>query len=284
MIDTNRYDELTGGKHTTLHEWNIPGHTVAWMLYEGTDIYGKRFIGRDLYCECDFLFREEEYIDLEGNTKKRPVKTQDSFNCPEKEKVRAEVKKESRNYYRNVWENLELKETVMHIFDLVDTDGKWLGQRTPGLIYVQEVAELLEREPAEIWRVCDRLFAEERLDLNGAILRPYEPRFRFPIEIQNLFKLVIEEPLGWPNGEAGDFALYDLEQAIHLNTPYRHGKDLFWEHNYPHLSRVYLFEFGLRWMHLAFKEAGCDAETQKHLNILMKELHRMWREIHSSEE
>lgn len=51
--------------------------------------------------------------------------------------------------------------------------------------------------------------------------------FRFPEEIQRLFAYIIEEPLGWPNGGAGDVFVSELEKVIHEHTRFKHGNDAF---------------------------------------------------------
>jgi len=158
----------------------------------------------------------------------------------------------------------------MDIFTRVK-DGEWLGQHYANMIYAQEVAELLDIKGPAIWGYCDTLYAEERLELNGAILTDYEKRFRFPIEIQQLLAMLVEEPLGWPNGDAGDGFLYTLEHAIHEHTDYKSGKDAFWKENFPHIAPHHLLSFGMLWIELALSRVATDDNAARDLWYLDKE-------------
>ena len=81
-------------------------------------------------------------------------------------------------------------------------------------------------------------------------------RFRFPAEIQNILRYIIEEPLGWPNGEAGDCFLSEIECAISDNTNYESGKDAFGVGgNYPRLSPQVLFVFHSVLLQSLFEQA-----------------------------
>lgn len=246
-IDTTAYSKTTETRHTVLREWNQNGHAVAWMRYEGINIYDEPYEGEDLYCECDFEHELEEYQDKDGNKQTRIMRTRDSFHCEAKDEVRELLKQEARGKHLKSWRKMGTKRATYNIFRRVQK-GEYLGQRYPSIIYVQEVAELLKKEEQLVRKACAELFKEEKMDLNGAILSAYVKRFRFPKEIQQLLRYIIEEPLGWPNGDAGDGFVYALEEAIHENTNYKHGKDAFWEENYPNLSWHHLTSFGLRWL------------------------------------
>ena len=72
-----------------------------------------------------------------------------------------------------------------------------------------------------------------------------EARFQFPEEIRDLFRYMVEEPLGWPNGEAGDFFLATLEGAVQAaNLPDRNA---FGGENHPHIAPHHLLAFGVQW-------------------------------------
>ncbi len=168
--------------------------------------------------------------------------------CEAKEALReVHAKKVSSEYGSEAWKNKDTQEKILDIWRRVNL-GEYLGQWHGNMIYVQEVARLLEHPEATIWRACRELFKEEKLDLNGAILWQYKSRFRFPKELQSLMAYIIEEPLGWPNGDAGDGFIHTLEAAIHKHTPYKHGKTAFGEENYPNLAAHHLVSFGLRFL------------------------------------
>jgi hypothetical protein len=50
------FEAADGMKYTAERSMMIDGHEVAWMFYEGEDIYGKPFSGHQLMCDCDFVF------------------------------------------------------------------------------------------------------------------------------------------------------------------------------------------------------------------------------------
>lgn len=49
-------------------------------------------------------------------------------------------------------------------------DGEFVGQRVAGILYVQDVAALLDGEMADVMPAVEKLSAEKRLALNGMIL------------------------------------------------------------------------------------------------------------------
>lgn len=179
------------------------------------------------------------------------------------------LRNEARARLGDHWRSLGPKEAILDIFRRVHS-GENFGEGWAGIIYVQEVAELLGISEYAVWKHCDELFTEERIDLNGAILIPYVRRFRFPKEIQDLFRLMIELPLGWPNGDAGDCFLAELEGAIgaiHEGARFPSGKDAFGE-NYPHIRPFHLAMFGVKWAQIAADRAeGGDGAEFRALNL-----------------
>ena len=176
------------------------------------------------------------------------------------------VKKARQEYASVVWKDKDSNEKILDIFRRV-TAGEYLGQWQGHMIYVQEVARLLETPEAEIWRACRTLFVEEKLDLNGAILTQYKARFRFPKELQSLMAYIIEEPLGWPNGDAGDCFVHALEAAIHEHTPYKHGKASFGDENYPNLAPHHLVSFGLSFLERGLAGLLSDKQERDGLDL-----------------
>ncbi len=187
--------------------------------------------------------------------------------CSAKQALSEVYAKKAREEYASVaWKDRDSKEKILDIFRSVSA-GEYLGQWQGYMIYVQEVAKLLEIPEADIWRACRTLFAEEKLDLNGAILYEYKPRFRFPKELQTLMAYVIEEPLGWPNGDAGDCFIHTLEAAIHKHTPFQHGKTAFGEENYPNLAPHHLVAFGLMFLEKGLLGITADKQERDGLDL-----------------
>lgn len=236
-LDLTALDARLRAEHTSRREWEIAGHPVAWLSFRGEDVAGNSYSGEGLYCECD----------LEPG----------SAVCPAKEQVWPLLLEEARAANRARWQELSLEDGVFDIFNRVRA-GERLGQRHEKMIYLQEVSALLERPQQEVFSASERLYAKEQLDLAGSVLIPYEPRFRFPRELQALIALIHEEPLGWPNGEAGDGLLHALESAIGEHTRFKHGRDAF-HGSWPHLEPRHLTAFALRWLQGALAQGTLSA-------------------------
>ncbi len=187
--------------------------------------------------------------------------------CPAKQALgEIYTTKARQEYASEAWKDKDPKDKILDIFRRI-TAGEYLGQWQGYMIYVQEVARLLEIPEAAIWQACRELFKEEKLDLNGAILCEYKARFRFPKELQSLLAYIIEEPLGWPNGDAGDCFIQTLEAAIHEHTPYQHGKIAFGEENYPNLAPHHLVSFGLLFLEKGLLEITADKKERDGLDL-----------------
>lgn len=256
MIDFERAGEMKRISFTRPQDhpqgWLIDGHEVAWLEFHGTRPDGSTYSGKELYCECDFV---------EGSAP--------TF-CEHKKTVYGRLREAAKDQFGQEWLAFGHKEAILDIFKRASAKEQ-LFEHHHGIIYIQEIAELLGISEKDIWALCDELFAEEKLDLNGAILTPYLSRFRFPKEIQNLFAYMKEEPLGWPNGEAGDCFLEELEGVIHKNTRFKHGKDAFWKENYPHIAPHHLLHFGLNWMAIAIGRAENNAKACEDLKCFKLE-------------
>ncbi|MEK7498395.1 MAG: hypothetical protein AAB611_00870, partial [Patescibacteria group bacterium] len=126
-----------------------------------------------MLCECE--------LDYETNDKGWLIHKRDSHKCKAQKTVFGLVQKDAKKKCGAHWNSLGHKEAIMDIFARVKS-GEWLGQRYSKMIYAQEVAELLGIKGPEIWGYCDALYAEERLELNGAILADYQPEFVDPVQ------------------------------------------------------------------------------------------------------
>jgi hypothetical protein len=235
-----RYDKLVS--HV------IDGIEVAWMSSVGKQPDGSIHHACGLYTDCDFRIET-----IDGRLVR--VSKNDEFDtrCREALKKAQELWfSQTRKVYPE-WAAMDIHDAILDIFRRV-SEGTWLGQRYPKMIYAQEVAKLLgvgnpNAFTNAAFKACAELEEQEKLALHGSILAPYVARFRFPIEIQDLLRYIIEEPLGWPNGEAGDCALSVIEATIGEYTQFKHGKNLVHAHNFPHIAPHHLVHFGLVWIH-----------------------------------
>lgn len=262
----------TSGKHfeglafTRLHGWEHNGHEVALMRVENTQSEPP-VSDTHLMCECDF--QTEDVTDDDGKVIGH-THTNDPHECASKEAIRELVKAQCQASCQAVLAEKGLKEAILAVYDRVKA-GEYLGQAYPSMIYAQEVAKLLDAEPAKLMGALEELFAEEKLDLNGMILTDYVRRFRFPREVQWLFRMMVEAPLGWPNGDAGEIFLHEIEGAINEHTDYKHGKDAFHEHNFPHVDPMHLIEFGHAFLGMTLLQADEDERVRHALEHIDKE-------------
>jgi len=244
-IDFAKSDPQGVLRFTVLRQWNFDGHEVVLVTLENikTDYECK---SDEVMCECDFADN----------------RSLDAHKCPSKQRARDEVAAESRAKYGGQWKTMDLKDAILDVYGRVRKHKEYLGEYHPGTLYVHDVARILDRDLGELHPACRQLFVEEKLDFNGMILCDYESRFRFPQEIQQLFRYLVEEPLGWPNGEAGDCMLATIEAAINEHTDYKHGKQAFWEHNYPNIEPHLLIMFGTIWLETALVRLEADPKAK----------------------
>ena len=210
------------------------GHEVALMRL--TNKKKPSVSSVHLMCECDFDTKpckneKGEVIGLEHR--------RDPEACPSKKAVRKRIQGEARKKHGERWKQMPPAAAVLDIYLRVK-NGEYLGQHYSEIIYYQEVSELLGLSEQEGWKACDRLFSEEKLDLNGAILTDYVRRFRFPLEMESFIRYVYEEPLGSPNGDAGDGFLYDQERRLQRRLGFKSGREAFGNKHWPHLDPVFL--------------------------------------------
>ncbi|MBI4991834.1 MAG: hypothetical protein HZB99_01310 [Candidatus Harrisonbacteria bacterium] len=285
-INRRNLREPGGIRWKILQSWIENGHEVAWMEYRGINVRDEPFFGEQLHCECYFDYQRKRMKCGDGKWRVGTVRSsdKDEYRCPAIKKVRESLIKKAAEANKERWQNLGWKNAILDIFKRVSS-GENLWQHHEKIIYVQEVAKLLQIPDTDVWRYCDELFAEEKLDLNGAILMDYVSRFRFPKEVQQLFGYMIEEPLGWPNGEAGDGFLEIIEEAIHKRTDYKHGKRAFGEENYPNVATHILEMFALRWLRFVLARVKENPELLKgkypevDLDATLKSLEKLLEEF-----
>jgi len=213
--------------------WDIDNHCVAWVQVGGETG------ATHLMCECDLLKRDKPYT--YGGT-------DDPNMCPAKKTVEQERLAKTTNFYSLMLQTHPLEEVIEEIFHRVHEKKEFLGQQT-NMIYAQQVATMTGKPLREVLAALEMLYAKDRIELNGMILQPFRQRFRFPKEIQSLLRFMIEEPLGWPNGDAGDCFLERLEGAITRGSDYKHGRDAFGHsNNWPRLAPHVKVIFGSQWL------------------------------------
>lgn len=186
-------------------------------------------------------------------------------DCSQKDAAREVIREEIIKQYRPLWSTKSLADGALDIWNK-HRAGEYLGEHDPGTLYVQDLERLLGTSPeimnihlaecknsngevispACIERVSfpsktilsavAELQKRKLLDLSGMILVPYKEYFRFPEQLHHLFAGWIEEPLGWPNGDAGDCFMHELYQKIFTQTGWNSGEEVFGVFNIPHLT------------------------------------------------
>lgn len=111
------------------------------VLVQGINERGRKV--HELLCPGDVLYRKEKRTLPDGTTVIDRV-TYDTFHCARKEKFRNIVLGETVGDYRKGRFSYDPAVLIMSIFQRVSS-GEYLGEFSPGIIYVQEVAEILSR-------------------------------------------------------------------------------------------------------------------------------------------
>lgn len=242
--------------YTLVREWEHEGHDVGLFILENPNCPNLEKPPSPL-CECSFDFKDR----VAENGQKYREQMRDSHKCTHLAAFRELCKQEARENYGNAWREMGVKEAILDIHERVKA-GEYFGMSWGGMIYLQTVSELLE-VPVP-WKEAEDLFKEERLQLNGAILCDYVHHFRFPREIKSLMGYIIEVPLGWPNGEAGEGFVNVLYRLIEENTGVTHGRELFGD-NYPYVRPERLLVMGLALLSVVIERAEKSRTVRKEL-------------------
>ncbi len=223
-------------------------HPVGLFRQHLVDINGKPRSVVDLVCPCDC----------------KSTRTLEDFRCVAKNDAREVVKEDLRQKHSEKWASMSLADAAYDIFQMHQA-GEYMGEYN-SMLFVQTVEELLstipdtlpihslERKneqgnvvskakttnlyfPSEtILSAINELKKRKLVDLNGLTLVPYREHFRFPDTLHHQFAYWIEEPLGWPNGDAGECFMCGLYGKIAKATGWGKGEDVFGEENIPTLS------------------------------------------------
>lgn len=217
--------------------WTINDHEVALATGHWTEDDGStRELDMLLLCECDFT-KEERVVGGEN----------DPRNCAARKEVRESVLKEAHAAYGDAWKKMGLKEAIVDVFQR-HVAKEYLGSTNAESLYAQDIANILKADQRRVMQFCQELRDEERLELWGWTLHAYEPYLRLPHELKALFAYMIEEPIGWPNGDAGDCFVSSLTGLIEEHAGYTHGSDLFGSENFPHIAPRHLLVTGTMWL------------------------------------
>lgn len=260
-LDMQKLAGAPGIRCAMQERWTIDGHEVALVIYKKR---GGRGPGNAyLACECD---TDTEDVVRDGKVVGHTCR-HDPHKCAAKAAVRAQVTERVRPSVLAVREKQGLEAAVLDVHSRVKA-GEWLGQTHQGVIYAQEVAALLNEQLPAVLAAIESLYAKESLDLNGMIICDYVPGFRFPKEVRSMLRMMVETPLGWPNGDAGEGVLAELERAVTKGTRYKRCADAFWDHNWPRVAPWHLVEFGITFLSAAHGRAASDPAVRKELGNL----------------
>lgn len=219
-----------------IEEWDENGHPVAVMQLARADEDPPQWGEVALLCGCNLK---------PGNVTQHRVVGSDPDVCPQRQAVHKRVI--ARAIARHPeWKSMNLGNAILDIFGRVQAN-EYLGQVVSGVIYTQEVAVLLERDHDRVLAEVFRLRDEERVDLNGRILIPYEPRFRFPVELEDMIAMAVIDLFGAPNGDADQAVVAELEAYVTEHGHFTHGRDAFGPF-WPHIPLEVLSLPGENWV------------------------------------
>lgn len=188
-----RYYEACGENPTyePVRSVMVDGHEVAWMEYRGSvehDITGrgnegKSFMGRVLCCACQFT----EGIGWRQEENGQPVGLMGADDCIAKKTAgflrELELKAEYKSYdlqNRHLFGD-DIDEDMEKVaFELIDKvkAGEWLETNDGasfwgGYYYLQTLAAVTDLPMKKIWEFADKMVAEKKISLEGAVVQEY---------------------------------------------------------------------------------------------------------------
>ncbi len=218
-----------------------------------------------LMCPCELMWKWEQF----GTPARRTmIMTGGIRNCPAQEDSREVVRAEVRAKHESHWASMSLVDAAHDIWQK-HCAGEYMGEHNVGALYVQDMERLLGTIPdvidihlgegknakgevvspahvehmsfpsKKILSAINELRKRKLIDLSGMILIPYKQYFCFPDELHSQFAYWIEEPLGWPNGEAGDCFMFELYERISRASKWRSGEEVFGPANIPTLTPLW---------------------------------------------
>src|SRR3989338_7788589 len=177
--------------YTVIRSIIVEGHEVAWMEYTGHIAYdimgqgreGQSFVGRALYCECDFIegvgwrIKGGQRYSLDGGEKCLYRKAAVYLR-------HLELRREylSRFQDEESWgDSFVLRQHINEIIlDLVEKAkvGEFIEDGSgaafwDGYFYLQTVADITDQFIGHIWEKVHQLVEEKKIGLEGAVIQPY---------------------------------------------------------------------------------------------------------------
>ncbi|MBI3632383.1 MAG: hypothetical protein HY225_02955 [Candidatus Vogelbacteria bacterium] len=246
-----RYYETHGDdpKFSILQTFVVLSHEVAWMEYIGSvlcDITdrsreGEKYVGRELYCECDFKEGVGWQIDPEHGV----VSIGEPQKCRHRKSVvrrrHKELRKEFLRQFKRPIKN-HIPEIILALIEKVKT-GEFIEDGSGasfwgGYFYLQTVASITKQSMSDIWKIAEGMIAEKKISLEGAVVTPYRksPRakwvesFRFQID-KNGWTVIASIP-----------AHRQMKQVWNFKIVRADGKKI--RHNIPELTLVFDPDFG----------------------------------------
>lgn len=180
-----RYYEVTGANPTyrVIRSFVIDGHEVAWMEFTGTVKYldgttGDSYSGNAVCCECDFT-EDVGWTIYKGQL----AKMGHPDRCPAREKVQQMRYSELQKEYRERF-SCSTSELLTHVDEIVVDlkakvrAGEFIEDGNGasfwgGYFYLQTLAAVLGIPVRHIWRIGDRLKAQKKISLEGAVVQDY---------------------------------------------------------------------------------------------------------------
>ncbi|MBI3633361.1 MAG: hypothetical protein HY226_03665 [Candidatus Vogelbacteria bacterium] len=189
-----RYYEAYGTdvKFTILQSYVVKNHEVAWLEYTGTVLCdltgegkeGQQFVGRELYCECNF----KEGVGWQIH----PEHGLTSIGEPEKCRYRKavvrlrhkELRKEFLEQFKRPIKN-HIPEIILALIEKVKV-GQFIEDGSGanfwgGYFYLPTVADITHQWVCEVAEVAEQMVKEKKISLEGAVVTPYRkpPRARW---------------------------------------------------------------------------------------------------------
>jgi hypothetical protein len=139
-LEVKKFARAEGLAHATIVRREIIDDRPV-VLIEATNEYKRKV--HVVLCPGDMCYRIEKRTLPSGQKEKVRI-VEDTYKCPRKERFRALVQGEVEAAYRKSKLSYDPVRLIMNMFARVSA-GEYLGEFNPGVIYVQEVAEMLSR-------------------------------------------------------------------------------------------------------------------------------------------
>ncbi len=189
-----------------------------------------------------------------------------SLSCPVRIAARYEILTEARASLAPLLESEGLEATILEIHRRVQSP-EYLGQSRSSHISVDEVAELLDVPLATVFRACDQLYVEEKLDVRGGVLRDFVRRFRLPKEMVAIMANAAEETLDFSSDEESADRVTKFERKVQRETGFISGREAFGAH-FPRMEKRLLAEIVCERLATLLLQASIDARAIQSLRRL----------------